>query len=138
MSSRPLFRQQRGATLVEVLIAVLVLSLGLLGALKLQTEGVKMNANSRYTVIATTLAHDALDAIYFDRSNSATDWTGVTAESKSATASGRLKRWLTRLEDELPAGKASIACASQACTVKIFWSPPGQDEVSATYSMFTN
>ena len=136
MSSRTRFRQQRGATLIEVLIAVLVLSIGLLGALKLQTEGVKMNANSRYTVIATTLAHDALDAIYFDRSNSATAWTGVTTASTAAGASGRLGDWLTRLQAELPDGKASIACANNACTVQIFWSPPGQDEVSATYSMY--
>ena len=136
MSSKFRSHQQCGATLVEVLIAVLVLSLGLLGALKLQTEGVKMNANSRYTVIATTLAHDALDAIYFDRSNSASTWTAVTAASTAAGASGRLASWLTRLKAELPDGKASIAWANNVCTVQIFWSPPGQDEVSATYSMY--
>ena len=56
-------RHSQGVTLVEVLVAVLVLSVGLLGALKLQTEGVRLNADSKYTVLATTYAQDALDAL---------------------------------------------------------------------------
>ncbi len=127
-------RRSQGVTLVEVLVAVLLLSVGLLGALKLQTEGVRLNADSKYTVLATTYAQDALDALAFDRSNERAAWAGITASSTAA--SGQAGTWLAGLRRDLPSGKANVSCAAQACTVVIFWTPPGRDPVSATYSMY--
>lgn len=129
----------RGSTLIEVLVAVLVLSLGLLGALKLQTEGVRQNANSRYTVLASTYAHDALDAISYDRKGEKASWEIVTKTGDPASVSvGAPRDWMTRLVADLPAGAAQItkSASDKTWVVKIFWTPPGEtDEARATYAI---
>ena len=122
-----------------MLIAVLVLSVGLLGALKLQTEGVRLNADSRYTVLAASYAHDALDALAFDRTNQKSIWTAISQNTAaSGMAEGRAKDWLSNLQRDLPDGKAAVNCASQACSVEIAWTPPGRDTVTAKYEMYDN
>lgn len=129
---------ERGSTLIEVLIAVLVLSIGLVGSLKLQTEGVRLNADSRYTVLASTLAQDALDAIAFDTSNEKSVWTTIVEATTASGVTGRPAEWLARVQKNLPDGKANITCASHQCTVVLKWTPPGRTEVRAVYEMYNN
>lgn len=129
---------ERGSTLIEVLIAVLVLSIGLVGSLKLQTEGVRLNADSRYTVLASTLAQDALDAIAFDTSKEKSVWTTIVETTTSSGLTGRPSDWLARVQKNLPDGKANITCASHQCTVVLKWTPPGRTEVRAVYEMYNN
>lgn len=154
--------RQNGATLIEVLIAVLVLSIGLLGALKLQTEGVRQNADSRYTSLASALAHDAMDAITFNRFNDKAAWLAIdtiaspascaseaqsssasaSASSASGTSTGRAQAWAERLACDLPGGQAKIVCtttnvsAANTCAVTLKWTPPGRDTVTAEYKMY--
>jgi type IV pilus assembly protein PilV len=54
-------QRQRGFTLIEVLIAVLVLGVGLLGLAALQTAGVRSNHNAYLRSQATVLAYDIID-----------------------------------------------------------------------------
>jgi len=51
----------RGFTMLEVLVAILVLSLGLLGLAGLQTVGLRNNTASTQRTIATLLASDIAD-----------------------------------------------------------------------------
>lgn len=129
---------QAGSTLIEVMIAVLVLSFGLLGALKLQTEGVKQNADSRYTVMAAAFAQDALDAVGFNMRNDRASWVSITTASDPAAMTGRPAEWLAALQRDLPAGKAVVGCSTsdRSCTVRISWTPPGGSEVIANYEMY--
>jgi type IV pilus assembly protein PilV len=52
-----------GFSLVEVLVALLVLSIGLLGLAMLQVQGMKYNTNSYQRTQATLLAYDIIDRI---------------------------------------------------------------------------
>jgi type IV pilus assembly protein PilV len=128
----------RGSTLIEVLIAVLILSIGLIGSLKLQTEGVRLNADSRYTVLASTLAQDALDAIAFDTANEKSTWTSITETTAATGVTGRASDWLTRVQRNLPDGKANISCASNQCKIILLWTPPGRAQVKAIYEMYNS
>jgi len=49
---------QRGFTLVEVLISVIILSIGVLGAMGMQVASMQSNKEMRYQVIATSIARE--------------------------------------------------------------------------------
>ena len=53
--------RSRGFSLIEVLVALLVLSVGLLGMAILQVQGLKYNTNSYQRTQATFLAYDIID-----------------------------------------------------------------------------
>ncbi|MCP2074538.1 UNVERIFIED_ORG: type IV pilus assembly protein PilV [Pseudomonas lini] len=59
-------------TLIEVLVAVLILGVGLLGAAMIQLNALKYTDSSRMTSQASFIAYDMLDRI---RANSGADYT---------------------------------------------------------------
>lgn len=63
----PILRQQAGLSLLEVLIAALVLSAGLLGLAGLQIAGMKTTHNSYQVQQATWLVHDLLERMRANR-----------------------------------------------------------------------
>jgi len=131
-------RCQRGFTLLEVLIAILVLSIGLLGLAMLQVESLKYNTDAYYRTQATMLAYEIIDRM---RANSAAAKTGSyvasaapsTTETCGDTASGcadttalanyDLGVWYSRLGAVLPADStsSSIAQAGNTLTITINW-----------------
>ena len=63
---------QEGMTLIEVLVALLILSVGLLGAAALQLNALKYTDSARMTSQASFIAYDMMDRI---RANAAADYT---------------------------------------------------------------
>lgn len=63
---------QEGTTLIEVLVALLILTVGLLGAAAFQLNALKYTDSSRMTSQASFIAYDMLDRI---RANSGADYT---------------------------------------------------------------
>lgn len=77
---------RQGFTLIEVLIAIFLLVIALLGLLSLTTTVIKGNAFSKMTTMATTLAKDKLEDVKnknYDNVVSATDYA-----ASSGTVSG--------------------------------------------------
>lgn len=66
MKNRSL-RKQAGLNLVEILIAALVLSVGLLGLAGLQVASLKSTQNASYKQHATQLMHDLLERMQSNR-----------------------------------------------------------------------
>lgn len=66
----------KGFTLIEVLVAVLLLSIGLLGLASLQTWGLKLTGNAMYRSQATLFANDMVERI---RANAAGTASGAYA-----------------------------------------------------------
>ena len=54
-------RRHRGFTLVEALVALLALSIGLLGVAALQMSGLRSNMSSAWRSQATYLSYDIID-----------------------------------------------------------------------------
>ena len=91
----------RGFTMLEVLVAILVLSLGLLGLAGLQTVGLRNNAGSAQRTIATQLAYDMADRM---RANYASVLAGDYSYLNYATGvDGRSAPYY-------PAGNNTAAC----------------------------
>ena len=68
MSNRSVaIETQAGTSLLEVLIAVVVLSLGLLGLAGLQVAGLRVNQGAMQRSQATMLAYDVFDRMRSDR-----------------------------------------------------------------------
>lgn len=59
----PMIRKQTGFTLLEVLVAVVILSLGLLGLAGLQAASLRNNQTAYYRGIATQQAYDMADRL---------------------------------------------------------------------------
>ena len=63
----PGIRREGGFTLIEVMIAILVLAVGLLGFALLQTMNVRFTQSANYRSQATNLAYEMLDQIRLNR-----------------------------------------------------------------------
>ena len=124
---RPSSRRQAGATLIEVLISVVVLAIGLLGAAGLQSSALRNNQSSYERAQMTVLAQGMLDAM---RNNLAgvdaagyqkTSWT-CSAPTGSGLATADVARWIGDLKTQINSSACGqIECAGRNCTVGIRW-----------------
>ncbi len=90
--------RQRGFSLVEVLVAVFVLSVGMLGLAALQVAGLRSNASAQQRTDATLGAYDAIDRLRADPRSLFTGSTLLqeipsTACDKAIEGTDAIKRW---------------------------------------------
>ena len=110
--------------LVEVLVAVLVLSVGLLGMAGLQLSSMRANASALAKTQATTLAADMLDRMRANRAAAvAGDYdTGFAdAHSGSSVAEEDLAEWKVLLARALPEGEGEVISNGALVTVTVRW-----------------
>ncbi len=79
-------RRQRGFSLVEVMVSVLVLSGGLLGLAFLQAQGMKFNAEAYQRTQATVLAYDIIDKLRANPTAAHNDAYVVATSNAAKTA----------------------------------------------------
>lgn len=102
----------RGFTLLEVLVAIVVMSIGLLGLAGLMASSLKNSHSAYQRTQATWLAYDALDRMRANRQVALAggyDLALGAAPGGSALAAIDLGEWDTALANTLPAGDGSIA-----------------------------
>jgi len=127
MEPRPLARSA-GFSLIEVLVALVVLAFGLLGVAAIQINALKTNHSAAQRSQATMLANLMLDAM---RANdtAARDGRynlpkscGIPSATGSLVANDR-KYWMEKLHEQLGIGTCgAINCASNGvCTIEIEW-----------------
>ncbi|PXX94912.1 type IV pilus modification protein PilV [Halomonas sp. LBP4] len=92
-------REQRGFTLLEVLIAVLVLSIGLLGIAAMQLKAMKSVQVSYQRSIASLAARDAVERLWVEM-GSASNF--CPSDTSSPTLSAIASEWITHWSDKLP------------------------------------
>jgi len=92
-----------GFTMIEVLVALLILSIGLLGIAGMQTLSVQMNVSARQSSQATYLAYDIVDRMRANRQaalGGAYDYDSDGCQSTPGTgsvANRDLTAWLNTL-----------------------------------------
>lgn len=125
-----------GFTLIEVLIAMLVLAVGLLGLAGLQATSLKNNLSAYNRGQATQLAYDLADRMRANVADAAS-YTNITpigtatvqssCSSVSTTctpavmAENDLYQWNLAVTNALPGGTGSIAVTSNIYTITITW-----------------
>ena len=125
---------QRGFSLVEVLVAIVVFSLGVLGLMKLQTTAVRMSTDARQRAEATFLADQLLARMLIaDPSTAASfahkpDGAVSCAPTGAASTNAVVTEWLTQVTATLPRAVAaeqqvvvSTGGAATDVTVRLCW-----------------
>ncbi|MDY6984714.1 MAG: type IV pilus modification protein PilV [Pseudomonadota bacterium] len=158
-----MLRSQHGASLIEVLVAMTILAVGILGINAMQTSTLKSNQNSYMRTQAVYLAQDIVERV---RSNAQGAEAGnyndpapvLTAACQTAAgctaaqmAANDVAQWEAAVAAALPAG-AGVVCldatpddgtsAAPACSdsgtlyaVKIWWDDNRDGTASERYVM---
>jgi type IV pilus assembly protein PilV len=125
ISNKP--RVQRGATMIELLVSILIFAFGMLGMVGLQTRALSFSQISLYRSQASALSDDIFDRMRADRVNAiAGNWaTGLTDPSTYYTGTSvaqlDLKDWKEQIERLLPNGQAQIVVNAGGVQVRIEW-----------------
>ncbi len=133
--------RQAGFSLIEVLIALLVLALGLLGLAFLQVLNVRYTSSAEHRTMATNLATEVIDMmrsnprhlVVYNRLDEAS-FTGVTVPAggcskigdTEATALKNVERWRCDVVSQLPGGVGDVTVVGNdtigyTATVDLTW-----------------
>lgn len=95
------FRRRAGFTLVEILVAITILAVGVLGITMLQVNSVSGEILTREMDSAVSLAYDAIDRVQANFNN-ISDYDGFTVTAtSSAPVGGRAGEDHDALQDQL-------------------------------------
>jgi len=120
--SRHLQRREKGVMMIEVLIGILIFSIGILAMLGMQTLAMRASIDSKYRAEAGFLANEIVGVMWGDPANLA---SYVAPGTCSATS--RCNVWLTRVQNTLPGGIApTITVTNRQVQVVVQWQGPGQ------------
>jgi type IV pilus assembly protein PilV len=111
-STRIREQSTRGFTLIEVLVALVVLSIGLLGIASLQLSSLRWNHGASLRSQATLLAYDIVDRMRANQiaaTGGDYDIAFGTTPTGGTVAGDDKVRWKTVLASTLPGGDGSVA-----------------------------
>ncbi|MEO8223283.1 MAG: type IV pilus modification protein PilV [Gammaproteobacteria bacterium] len=139
----------RGFTLVEVLVALVVMSVGMLGIAALYLEGLRAGRTALYRTAAVNLAADMADRIRANR-DAGLAYAGTGPGSTQNCINGPADctagqmadddwaDWLNRVGSQLPDGATGeidvLGPAPLTYTITVAWPEIGQEE-PATYAV---
>ena len=144
--SHPALARQRGATLVEVLMAMLLMSFGVLAMTAMQAHAIQHSQTTDSRARATLLAHDLADRM---RANTAPlgDWGAYDLSAAAASAASAasaappsadacqgsavcsfdemaaadLAQWQQQLAGSLPQGRGHVRTVGTQADVWVIW-----------------
>ncbi|HEY9028426.1 MAG TPA: type IV pilus modification protein PilV [Burkholderiaceae bacterium] len=127
MNRRPAARHWpvRGFTLIEVMVALLVFSLGVLGMVGMQARAMQFGAQSEDRMRAALLADEIVASMWANQSTTpgSTTLAAWQARVKDSTGSGLLNG----------VGTVSSADTSGVVTITITWTSPSRNSTTASY-----
>ncbi|HPE00801.1 MAG: hypothetical protein RLZ55_1007 [Actinomycetota bacterium] len=116
--------RQRGLSMVEILVAIVVLSIGLLGLAGLQANSLRTSQSALYRSQAATFAEDMAERMRANLGGARTYEIDMSAAAPTGTSVADRDRaeWLARLAN-LPAGDGAIAidAVNRTVTITVQW-----------------
>lgn len=131
--NRPTRRLQRGFTLIEVLVSVLIFSFGILGLVSMQATAIKMSTAAQQRAEATFLADQLLARMLIsDPATAASfahrpDGTTSCAPTGAASTNAMVTEWLSEVTATFPRAVADeqqitvSGASANEVTVKLCW-----------------
>jgi type IV pilus assembly protein PilV len=121
----------KGLTLIEVLIALVILSIGILGLATLQTASLNFNTSASQRTQATVLAYDMADRMRANRQAALAGDYNIAVESPGpactapnlvgTVAAQDISAWRMALACRLPLGTGSITRNGNEFTLTVLW-----------------
>ena len=102
--------------LIEVLIAILLFSIGILGLVALQAVSTQNSVNVGERSIAANLANDMISNI----------WLRNSTDTNTASLNTDITNWQTRVAAALPNAAGAVATINGVATVTITWRSPSK------------
>ncbi len=120
---------QCGVSLVEVLVTLMVLSVGLLGLAALQTQSMRLNNDAYLRSQATELAGSLIDGMRLRGAAAADDYMAAAASGACRPAQANVvdevRCWHAALAQRLPGGAGTVsrdATNPNRYTISVAWS----------------
>lgn len=136
-----------GLTLVEILVALVVLSIGLLGLAGLQTLSLKFNTSAFHRTQATALAYDFADRMRANRQAALADEYTIAfqdpvpvcaAPNLAGTISQQdIAIWRNTLACRLPQSTGSVTRNGNEFTVSVRWDDTQGQEAPMVFQVTT-
>lgn len=141
-------KNQKGFTLLEVLVAIVILSIGLLGAAAMQTTAILGNTSAINRTHALGLAEEMVDRIRVNAGNTPNIYNGINTNGACAgsePALGDCTQWQARLQtSSLPNAVGTVAVTTDSpisktatITVIVTWGIGATGSVTFTTIMET-
>ncbi|GGK10982.1 type IV pilus modification protein PilV [Luteimonas terricola] len=122
---------QRGSTLLEVMIAVLILAIGMLGLAALSAVTIKNSNSAAARSQAVVQVYSLFDTLRLDRAQASagafnvSDWSCATlnADPDSGIDYSVFNGWLSQVQANLgdPNACGRLVCGADTCTAGIRW-----------------
>lgn len=133
--------QQAGSSLVEVMVALFVLAIGLLGILAMQSKSMQFNQSAHVYSQAVYLANDIAERIRMNPGQAsayAGDYDGAPQTPSTACTAGGCDgaalatwdkaEWNNLIHKTLPAGKAEISLDGEAVKIEVSFDDSRSDD----------
>lgn len=137
-----LHKFQDGASIVEVLVTLILVSVGLLGIAGMQLATVQTTNSAAQRFEATTLAKDILERMRANRNRAMQGQYNIALDADpggGTRADEDLLEWKTALEQALPGGDGAVEVqtvgGSRVATITVQWTDSfTEDPATATVS----
>ena len=148
-NTRPgMIQNHGGFSLIEVLIALVIMSVGMLGIAGLYVEGMNAGRTSIFRHHAVTLAGDAADRIRAnpragsayagDRGNNDCVLGTVNCDPEQMAAND-IDLWKLQAADMLPSGDVTVSFNDDVLpptyTIVVSWQEAGQEDTPPSYTI---
>ncbi len=118
-------QHQRGITLIEVLVAILVTAIGVMGAAAVQLNAVKFNQTAKFRSTAVFLANDIADRLRANRAAALNGDYDIAMDDDAPSGTSidvvDLSEWLGELALRMPSGDGEVARDDRRFTITIQW-----------------
>jgi type IV pilus assembly protein PilV len=125
-NGRKMPSSQSGLMMIEVLISILIFSIGILGIIGLQAKAIEHSGDAQNRNIASSLANDLVAQM----------WLAKSADPSNATLAAKIVAWKTRVTNsQLPNATGTVLKSGDVTNIAISYKPP-QKKASENASQY--
>ena len=130
---------QRGFTLLETLVAIVIFSIGMLGVVGLQARAIQYAVDGEDRNRAALLADDVVATLWANGVTSTAWGSGTSTGSATVVPTAAIDAWQDRVAATLPQGVGALTGpdANGVFTVSITWRAPQRAAADSSSSYVT-